>query len=325
MPSTSILWCIFYGSGIIGTLLVYGVLQEKLMSVEYGGELFTYSLFLVFCNRIFAVVFSVGMAFYNGDGLIPKAPVWKYLIISSSNVMASACQYEALKYVSFVVQILGKSFKMMPVMIWGMLIAGKSYGLQDWTVALVVTLGCTEFVMTGPSSSGHGTQNNNLYGFAFLFAFLALDGLTSTMQEKLFREHKVSKYNQMAYVNGFSAGVSLTSLACAGQLFPALAFGARHPSFWSDAGLLSGSAVASQFFIYSQIQEFGALVFAATMNVRQVLSILLSYMTYHHPITGLQIVGLFFVFGALFYKSITALLQAPKEESAPLLDEKSKI
>ena len=32
-----------------------------------------------------------------------------------------------------------------------------------------------------------------------------------------------------------------------------------------------------RFCIYSQIKEFGALVFAATMNVRQVVSILVSY------------------------------------------------
>ena len=36
-----------------------------------------------------------------------------------------------------------------------------------------------------------------------------------------------------------------------------------------------------RFFIYSQIKEFGALVFAATMNVRQVVSILVSYAARH--------------------------------------------
>ena len=101
----------------------------------------------------------------------PQAPIWKYLIVSLSNVYASSCQYEALKlggdfrsmfshnlpstgnfmipasnsswlwfgdvlsnnpprkYVSFAVQMLGKSFKMMPVMIWGMIISGKSYSI----------------------------------------------------------------------------------------------------------------------------------------------------------------------------------------------------
>ena len=90
----------------------------------------------------------------------------------------------------------------------GMIIVGKSYGLRDWTVTLAVTLGSTEFLMTGPTTSS-SEEHNSIYGFAFLFAFLALDGLTSTMQEKLFKEHKVSKYNQMlTYADEYSARVT---------------------------------------------------------------------------------------------------------------------
>merc|ERR1712185_639779 len=74
-----------------------------------------------------------------------------------------------------------------------------------------------------------------------------------------------------------------------------------------DAGLLSASATASQYFIYSMVKEYGALVFAATMNVRQVLSILVSYKTYHHAITPPQVAGLMVIFGALFFKSYNAL------------------
>merc|ERR1719161_650560 len=84
-----------------------------------------------------------------------KAPIWKYMVVSLSNVAATMCQYECLKYVSFPVQMLGKSFKMMPVMLWGMAISGKRYTLVDWLVAAAVTAGVTEFLMTGPISS-HG-------------------------------------------------------------------------------------------------------------------------------------------------------------------------
>ena len=38
---------------------------------------------------------------------------------------ATTCQYEALKYVSFPVQTLGKCAKMIPVMIWGYAINGR--------------------------------------------------------------------------------------------------------------------------------------------------------------------------------------------------------
>merc|ERR1719298_217228 len=88
----------------------------------------------------------------------PKAALWKYLAISFSNVAATYCQYEALKWVSFPVQMLGKSFKMMPVMVWSILISQKNYKLQDWLVATAVTFGVTEFLMTGEISSKHADQ-----------------------------------------------------------------------------------------------------------------------------------------------------------------------
>jgi len=69
---------------------------------------------------------------------------------------------------------------------------------------------------------------------------------------------------------------------------------------------LSAAAVFGQWCIYSQVKEFGALVFAMTMNLRQVISILVSYIMYGHSITVLQVFGLVSVFGALFYKSATS-------------------
>jgi len=310
-------WCVFYASGIILALLVYGLLQERIITLEYGGEMFTYSVFLVFSNKVFAVIFATCMALAKGESLASQAPLWKYLTVSLSNVYASTCQYEALKYVSFAVQMLGKSFKMMPVMLWGIVISGKRYGVQDWMVALGVTLGVTSFLLTGPVSSK--TSGSSVVGFMLLLAFLLLDGLTSTMQEKLFKEHTTSKYNQMMYVNMFSSIVSLVTLLVAGDLLPALAFCTEHPAFVADAIVLSGSAVSAQFFIYSQVKEFGALVYAATMNVRQVVSIMVSYATYHSSITLPQVASLLVVFGALFYKSFAGLLSEKADEKKPLL------
>merc|ERR1719203_1968074 len=255
----------FYGAGVILSLLVYGVLQERIITQTYGGDLF-------------ADLFAIAMVGIKGEDYKNHAPLWKYLAISFSSVYASTCQYEALKYVSFPVQMLGKSFKMMPVMLWGIVISGKRYGVQDWAVAMCVTLGVTSFLLTGPVSSKTSTGNSTK-GFLLLLAFLGLDGFTSTMQEKLFREHTTSKYNQMMYVNMFSSIVSLVTLVVAGDLLPALAFCTEHPAFVADAVVLSGSAVSAQFFIYSQVKEFGALVYAATMNVRQLVSIMVSYAT----------------------------------------------
>merc|ERR1719174_554535 len=158
--------------------------------------------------------------------------------------------------------------------------------------------------------SSPNDNQNSWFGLALLVMFLACDGLTSTMQEKLFKEHKTSKYNQMLYISGSSAVVSLISVVSMGKLSYCLAFGSEHSDFIANAALLSTAAAASQWFIYSQIQEFGALVFAATMNVRQVASILVSYATYSHSITLLQVLGLMVIFMALFYKSFASLKES---------------
>merc|ERR1719217_1431919 len=265
------------------------------MSVPYVAsdgvtkELFRVSLFLVLANRLCAIVFASTMCIAGGEDMWPKVPIWKYLAISFSNVGATTCQYEALKWVSFPVQMLGKSFKMMPVMIWGIIISGKSYGMKDWLIALAITGGVTEFLMTGNISAADSDQGDSMYGLALLVGFLAFDGFTSTFQEKLFKEHSTTKYNQMLYINLFSAITSCLSLLIFGGFSEALTFCMVHPKIIMDASVLSVSAVGGQFFIYSMVKEFGALAFAACMNVRQVVSIIVSYIAYSKPVTLLQI------------------------------------
>merc|ERR1719361_1874224 len=111
----------------------------------------------------------------------------------------------------------------------------------------------------------------------------------------------------MLYINLGSCVISSFTLIASGRVGHAIAFAASHPAFVWDSMSLSGAAVAGQWFIYSQVKEFGALVFAATMNVRQVVSILVSYAKYGHSITPLQILGLVLVFAGLFYKSLSGL------------------
>jgi len=305
-------WCISYGVGIIATLVVYGVLQERIMTRPFGGEMFTVSAFLVLCNRCCNCGYAASMIAVKNEGMRQQAPLYKYLIVSLSNVIATTCQYECLKYVSFPVQMLGKSFKMMPVMLWGIAISGKKHNCMDWAVAGCVTFGVTEFLMTGPMSSPNDHENS-FYGLLLLVGFLAADGLTSSMQEKLFKEYETSKFNQMFYINGrfilcsaqaLSASVALLAI---GKFGYCISFSAAHGDFLGNVVILSAAACASQYFIYSQVKEFGALVFAATMNVRQVASILVSYGTYQHSITLLQVLGLLIIFLALFYKSFAAL------------------
>merc|ERR1719191_526158 len=125
----------------------------------------------------------------------------------------------------------------------------------------------------------------------------------------------------MLYIHSFSAITSIITLAVTGGFAEAITFCSAHPAFMLDASMLSAGAVGGQFFIYSMVKEFGALAFAATMNVRHVVSIILSYIMYTKPINFLQIIGLALVFGALFYKSFDSMEASKSKEKEKLLEE----
>merc|ERR1719274_253384 len=114
---------------------------------------------------------------------------------------------------------------------------------MDWLVAAAVTGGVTGVLMTGSISAPDAQANDSVYGLGLLVGFLLFDGFTSTFQEKLFKEHQTSKYNQMLYINLGSAFTSVISLLVSGGFTEAFAFCAAHPAFMLDAGFLTGAAV----------------------------------------------------------------------------------
>ena len=67
-----------------------------------------------------------------------RVPWYWYGFISAANMVATTAQYEALKWLSFPMQTLGKTTKMLPVMLAGMFFFGKTYGSRDYLVAVLV-------------------------------------------------------------------------------------------------------------------------------------------------------------------------------------------
>ncbi len=122
---------------------------------------FDHSVFLVMCNRITSMSIASVIMLARRESFAPCAPIQSYLAISISNMLATTCQYEALLYVSFPTQTLGKSAKMIPVMLWGTLLSRKIYSLKDYTAAMSVTIGCSLFLLTGDVTAGGPHDGKN--------------------------------------------------------------------------------------------------------------------------------------------------------------------
>ncbi|XP_038706925.1 UDP-galactose/UDP-glucose transporter 5 isoform X2 [Tripterygium wilfordii] len=239
--------------------------------------------------------------------LDPVAPIYKYCLISISNILTTTCQYEALKYVSFPVQTLAKCAKMIPVMVWGTMIMQKRYVGPDYLLAFLVTVGCSIFILfpagtdISPYSRG---RENTVWGVSLMVGYLGFDGFTSTFQDKLFKGYDMEIHNQIFYTTVCSCLLSFTGLILQGHLLPAIDFVYRHNDCFFDVALLSAVATASQFFISYTIRAFGSLTFATIMTTRQLVSIMLSCVWFSHPLSWEQWIGAVIVFGSLYSKNL---------------------
>lgn len=168
------------------SFVVYGVLQERMMTVGFGEkeELFSWSLFIVFCNRLLTCVISFGLLVIQRKSIRPVAPIPAYAAVSFGNLVASTCQYDSLKYISFAMQTLAKCCKMLPVMLWGALLGRQRYSCKELAVAGAVMAGCASFIFSGSvlSVTVPDLQSSRYYaiGAGLLLLYLTFDGFTST-------------------------------------------------------------------------------------------------------------------------------------------------
>ena len=270
--------------------------------VNHDAERFSFSMFLVLSNRLVSLMFSLVVLALRRKSVTPNAPIVAYAGVSISNVIAAACQYEALKYLSIPLQTLGKCAKMVPALIWGSIVNKRNYHVADYVVALGVMSGCTLFALCDRGTMREKSSSGNFYGIALMICYLGFDGFTTTFQEKLFKGYRIETFNQVFWVNFCSIVISSFCLFLDSSMGEAIKFVLSHRESLTDILVLSTAASCGQLCILYTIREYGALLLATIMTTRQFLSILLSCIIYLHPLSELQWVGTILVFVSLHYQ-----------------------
>lgn len=202
--------------GLQVSYLTWGLLQERIMTRRYGdvidadgvvteeGEQFQNSQFLVFVNRVLAWVVA-GIYIKLRPQPRHGSPMYKYSFCALSNIMSSWFQYEALKFVSFPTQVLGKACKVIPVMLMGKVVSGNKYSNFEWFTAFLLSVGVSLFLFGTPKSAkASDNESTSFAGLFLMMGYMVFDSFTSNWQGALFKEHKMSSFQMMFGVNTFS-------------------------------------------------------------------------------------------------------------------------
>ena len=315
---------LFCAAGLQGSYLTWGVVQEQIMTQTFeelsdDGVLhkvkFEDSQFLVFANRVLALIVA-GVYISIAEQPYNTAPFYKYSYSSFSNIMSSWCQYEALKFVSFPTQVLCKASKMIPVMIMGKIVSGKSYPYSEYLVAVLLSFGTSLFLLSHNADHTHHDQPTTLVGLLILVGYMIFDSFTSNWQSKLFKKHKMSSIQMMFGTNVFSSLFTFCSLLQTGGLLRSLSFTSRHPTFLYQIFVLSMTSAIGQLFIFYTINTFGPIVFVIIMTARMIFSIVLSCIIYKHSLASQAILGVVIVFAAISYRTYLRYRASKETEKA---------
>lgn len=260
--------------GIQLSYLCWGVMQETIMTTRYSnGEYFDSSRFLVFANRFIALLVCLPILWYQQrqpSSRPHNLPLYHYSYCSVSNIVSSACQYEALKFVSFPTQVLAKACKMVPVMLMGFVVNGKRYKFVEYCFALCVTGGVVLFKLN--ESNDAPVRGTQAIGIVLVAIYMVADSFTSNWQSKIFSEHEVSSMQMMCIVNLFSSAFTAASIMIGMELGYVSSFLISCPEVCWHVMLMSVCSAVGQLFIFYTIKFFGPLVFATIQTVSHPLS-----------------------------------------------------
>lgn len=283
----------------------------------------------------------------------PKTPQYsrgqllrRYLQCSAFITCAAPFGFAALSYISYPAMVLGKSCKLVPVMIMNILLYRRRFAPHKYLVVFMVTTGITIFMGfgndNGKSSKAHSSKSQvqtpyaNVIGITYLLINLILDGAINSTQDEIFVRYKVTGQQMMFWINLFCTVITSMmtvlplphipvihpSTGGKAEFTDALAFIRDHPSVIQPLALFALTGALGQLFIFETLQHFGSLTLVTITLTRKLFTMLLSVVIYKHRLTSGQWLGAAVVFAGI---SVEAFVKRKKDVHAKrVIQEKEK-
>lgn len=286
--------------GIYACFLTWGVVQERVSTTPYGPpsnpQKFKYFIFLNVIQSLTASFVAFVYLKFTGKqvGITTTPPrlILEYAQSAFFNCIGSPFGYAALRHIDYPTMILGKSCKLVPVMLMNVVLYRRRFPAYKYVCVLLITAGVSLFMLWHPTEKKKGATASSLLGLFLLTMNLAIDGVTNATQDQIFHSHRangtVTGQLMMFWMN--LLGSLLMSLYLAvepwtGELGAAFEFCATYPTVWRDLLLFGLCGAVGQCFIFYTLEHYGSLVLVTVTVTRKLFTMLLSVFWFNHVLT----------------------------------------
>ncbi|KAI0826875.1 UAA transporter [Trametes gibbosa] len=269
-----------------------------------------------------------------------KSLLLRYFQCAVFITSAAPFGFAALSYITYPAMVLGKSCKLVPVMLMNVVLYRRKFAAHKYLVVAMVTLGITMFMGFGKEKPSKASKNadlsayTQLIGISYLLINLLIDGATNSTQDEIFARYRVTGQQMMFWINLFctvlTSVISVLPLPYIPVLHPstsgtelqgALEFIRTHPSVMVPLAQFAFTGALGQLFIFETLQHFGSLTLVTITLTRKLFTMLLSVIVYNHKLTSGQWFGAGVVFAGI---SVEAWVKRKDVHAKRVIQEKEK-
>lgn len=294
--------------GLYACFLVSTIFQERLYSFRGDtGDRFESAPLLALAKSASSVMVSgAAIHFGNlGERTRPAGPpaITVAIMRCSSTILA----LYSLNFISYPYLVLGKSVKILPVLVSEIAFDRRVPSIRRCFSVLVMTAGTVTFSFPAILSGEAGTDSSGYIGLFLVFMSLCADGGLSFSQKRMVRgiegEGKPHVLETMHFMARWQATLSL--------LIVVFSPGDNGVSFCLDnpkaLNLLMWPALIEslgQYTVYSLVIHHGPYVTTCVTTLRKFVTILLSVVLFRHSLTVTQWVSMLMVFAGVMVDTI---------------------
>lgn len=243
------------------------------------------------------------------------ALLFQYARLALCFCLASPFGYASLQYIDYVAMNLGKSCKLLPLVIISIFFRGKRIDSTKLFALFLITAGVTGFMLFDGQAASKKSSSSSLtadwltsfYGLGLLLINLMLDGAMNTFQDEVFSQFHVTSFHMMFHMNWISVLMMLVYLVSpiTGELWRTLDSLILYPRLFADVCLFGVCGALGQAFVFYTIQKFGAISLVTVTVTRKLFTILLSVAYFGHSLNILQWLSVAVVFAALLLETFS--------------------
>lgn len=172
--------------------------------------------------------------------------------------------------------------KLVPVLIGGILIQGKRYGLLDLLAAILMSTGLILFTLADNKVS----PNFDSRGYVMISLALVADAIIGNVQEKAMRTHNATNDEVVLYSYSIGSVYIFLGTLLSGQLFSAIPFFAEHRYETYGYNIIIG--IVGYFgvnVVLTLVRLSGALIAVTVTTMRKAVTIIFSFYFFSKPFT----------------------------------------